>query len=287
VHQLNATRSRDKPWARYLLAAAFSVAAILVSRAIPMGVAGGYALSLLLVALTAWRCGRGPSLAALAVAALGGMLSLSASQPPAAPMALLISASLAFVALLISSLVRVRRDESFHLAQLAFYDPLTKLPNRSLFMDRLGQASARSLRHTRMISLLFLDFDDFKLVNDRFGHAAGDALLATVGDRLRNVVRSSDTVTRLGGDEFAVLLEDVDDTNSARLVAQRLIDVLNYPIVFHGNTFRCGPSVGIAHASAGFPSPEELLLLADAALYKAKRNNKGWFCEAPAIVPGC
>jgi diguanylate cyclase (GGDEF)-like protein len=194
--------------------------------------------------------------------------------------ALLMSAGLAFVALLVSSLVSVHRDEALHLAQLAFYDPLTGLPNRALFMDRLSQASARSLRHPRLVALLFLDFDDFKLVNDRYGHAAGDALLATVGDRLRNIVRGSDTVARLGGDEFAVLLEDVEDTESAGIVAQRLIDVLNYPIAFGGAKFCCSASVGIAYASGGLPPPEELLRLADEALYRTKRDHKGWFSEA-------
>lgn len=281
-----ANGTSETVWARYALAAAFALAGIVISRLLSVGAEGDYALALLVVALAAWRCGRGPGLAAFVAVAFGGMVAITPSQPLPLVAALLISASLAVVVVLISSLVSVHRDESFHLAQLAFYDPLTSLPNRALFMDRLSQANARSLRHGRMIALLFLDFDDFKLVNDRFGHAAGDALLAAVGDRLRNLVRGSDTVARLGGDEFAVLLEDVDDAGSACIVAQRLIDVLNYPVAYNGAQLRCSTSVGIAYASAGLPAPEELLRLADGALYKAKRDNKGWFSEAsPSEVP--
>jgi diguanylate cyclase (GGDEF)-like protein len=190
------------------------------------------------------------------------------------------SAALAFIAVLVSSLVSVYRDELWHLAQLAFYDPLTRLPNRALFLDRLQQAIARSFRQNRMVAVLYIDFDGFKLVNDRFGHAAGDAVLAAVGDRMRNLVRTTDTVARLSGDEFAVLLEDVDDRESACIVARRLIDVLNYPTMFNSERLHCSASIGIAYAKGGFPSSEELIHLADEALYRAKRERKGWFCEA-------
>jgi diguanylate cyclase (GGDEF)-like protein len=274
------------PWARYLFAIVLAALAIYLSRMLLLGGQGAYAVSLALVAVTAWRCGRGPSLAALAITGLGGLLAFPPTQPGALFGALLASASFAFIALLVSQLVTGHRHEALRLAQLAFYDPLTRLPNRSLFMDRLTLATERSLRHNRRLALLFLDFDDFKLVNDRFGHQAGDALLATVGDRLRNVVRASDTVARLGGDEFAVLLEDVKDASSARLVAQRLIDVLNYPIIFQGQSLHCSPSVGIAYAIGGSPLPQELLRQADTALYQAKRDNKGWYCEAPARIAG-
>jgi diguanylate cyclase (GGDEF)-like protein len=281
------TRRHRSSWANYALAIAAAAALVALCRTGSFGVAGNYALSVVAITIIAWRWGRGPALAALFLLALGGAVSLAPDTGSRTlPTALILSASLAFLAVLIASLVSVHRDESLQLAQLAFYDPLTKLPNRALFMDRLQQASARSFRHNRMIALLYLDFDDFKLINDRFGHAAGDAVLANVGDRLRNLVRDTDTVARLGGDEFAVLLEDVDDRESACIVARRLLDVLTYPTAYHTERLRCSASIGIAYGNGGIPSPEELLRLADEALYRAKRNRKGSYAEgASAAVP--
>jgi diguanylate cyclase (GGDEF)-like protein len=147
-------------------------------------------------------------------------------------------------------------------------------------MDRLGQAMARSIRHGRRLALLFLDLDDFNSVNDRFGHQAGDELLATVGERLRNVVRSSDTVARLGGDEFALLLEDLTDPDAARIVSQPVLDVLSYPVLLDGNRIESIASSGIAYETGNEFASEELLHQADAALYEAKRSHKGGFREA-------
>jgi diguanylate cyclase (GGDEF)-like protein len=269
------------PWARYALAIAAAAGAIGLSRAGNFGDAGNYALALVAVAIVAWQLGRGPALFVLFLTAVGGSLGLAAQDGSRSVFAALImSASLAFVAVLVSSMVSVHRDESLQLAQLAFYDPLTRLPNRALFMDRLQQASARSLRHDRMLALLYLDFDDFKLINDRFGHAAGDAVLTNVGDRLRHLVRASDTVARLSGDEFAVLLEDIGDREAACIVARRLIDVLSYPTSLNGEGLRCSASIGIAYAYEGLPAPDDLMRLADGALYQAKRDQKGWYCEA-------
>jgi diguanylate cyclase (GGDEF)-like protein len=274
-------KSPRNHWARYALATAAAAGVVAVCRAGNFGIAGNYALSVVAITIIAWRWGRGPALAALFLMALGGSVSLAPDPGSrSVPTALILSASLAFLAVLIASLVSVHRDESLQLAQLAFHDPLTRLPNRALFMDRLKQASARSFRHNRMIALMYLDFDDFKLINDRFGHAAGDAVLANVGDRLRNLVRDTDTVARLGGDEFAVLLEDVEDREAACIVARRLLDVLTYPTPYHTERLRCGASIGIAYANGGLPSPDELLRPADEALYRAKRDRKGSYVEA-------
>jgi diguanylate cyclase (GGDEF)-like protein len=269
--------------ARYTLAVAVVLAVLLLARSLSIGAEAKLALVFASVALIAWRFGLGPGIiGALIVSAAGVLLTPGGLDPPLmAYRFALIFLSLGFVVVLIAWLVTIRRREGLQLAKLAFYDPLTRLPNRSLFMDRLAQATARSSRHGRMIAMLFLDLDDFKLVNDRFGHPAGDALLAAVGERLRNVVRASDTVARLGGDEFALLLEDLSDRDAARIVAKRVIDVLGYPLLFGGNRLESAVSIGIAYASGGDPGAEELLHLADAALYQAKRGSKGWFREAP------
>jgi diguanylate cyclase (GGDEF)-like protein/PAS domain S-box-containing protein len=154
----------------------------------------------------------------------------------------------------------------------AFHDPLTQLPNRALLLDRIEQAIARE-RPT--IALLFVDLDDFKVVNDTLGHAAGDALLTAVAARLRGCLRSADTASRLGGDEFALLLEEVGDAAEGERVANRVLDTMRRPFSLHGEPVHVSVSVGLVVAAAGTVSVDELLRRADFAMYAAKRNGKG------------
>jgi diguanylate cyclase (GGDEF)-like protein/PAS domain S-box-containing protein len=153
----------------------------------------------------------------------------------------------------------------------AFHDPLTQLPNRALLLDRIEQAMARE---RRTIALLFVDLDDFKVVNDTLGHAAGDALLTAVAARLRGCLRSADTAARLGGDEFALLLEEVVDPSEGERVAARVLDTMRRPFSLHGEPVHVNVSVGLVVASAGALSVDELLRRADFAMYAAKRNGK-------------
>jgi diguanylate cyclase (GGDEF)-like protein/PAS domain S-box-containing protein len=153
----------------------------------------------------------------------------------------------------------------------AFHDPLTQLPNRALLLDRIEQAMARE---RRTIALLFVDLDDFKVVNDTLGHAAGDALLTAVAARLRGCLRSADTAARLGGDEFALLLEEVVDPSEGERVASRVLDTMRRPFSLHGEPVHVNVSVGLVVASAGAMSVDELLRRADFAMYAAKRNGK-------------
>jgi diguanylate cyclase (GGDEF)-like protein/PAS domain S-box-containing protein len=153
----------------------------------------------------------------------------------------------------------------------AFHDPLTQLPNRALLLDRIEQAIARE---RRTIALLFVDLDDFKVVNDTLGHAAGDSLLTAVAARLRGCLRSADTAARLGGDEFALLLEEVGDASEAERVAHRVLDTLRRPFSLHGEPVHVTVSVGLVIAAAGTTSVDELLRRADFAMYAAKRNGK-------------
>jgi diguanylate cyclase (GGDEF)-like protein/excisionase family DNA binding protein len=149
-------------------------------------------------------------------------------------------------------------------------DPLTGLPNRRLFTERVEQARARRARHGGRIAVLFLDLDGFKLVNDGLGHAAGDAVLIQVGERLRSVLREEDTVARLGGDEFGVLLEDIVDTSDAVAASERLSAAIAEPIEAEGRRWSVRASIGVAVGSDRATSADELLRNADTAMYRAK-----------------
>lgn len=153
----------------------------------------------------------------------------------------------------------------------AFHDPLTQLPNRALLLDRIEHAMARE---RRTVALLFVDLDDFKVVNDTLGHAAGDALLTAVAARLRGCLRSADTAARLGGDEFALLLEEVVDPAEGERVAGRVLDTMRRPFSLHGEPVHVTVSVGLVVAAAGAVTVDELLRRADFAMYAAKRNGK-------------
>ena len=159
------------------------------------------------------------------------------------------------------------------LAELAFYDPLTHLANRALFIDRVQHALHRARRHRSPAAVLFLDLDNFKTVNDSLGHVAGDRLLVAVAERLRSSVRTTDTPARLGGDEFAVLLEDVDEEKHAMIAAERVIDGLREPFTLGGHEVFVTASVGVAVSGEGC-QVDELLRNADAAMYSAKRQGK-------------
>ena len=156
----------------------------------------------------------------------------------------------------------------------AFHDSLTGLSNRALFMDRLGHALARVERHERFVALLFVDLDDFKLVNDSFGHEVGDRLLAAVAEKLQECVRPQDTIARLGGDEFTVLLEDVEDVGDAAHVAERITEALRCPFHLGEHWIFTGASVGVVLGTSARDRPESLLRDADLTLYEAKRLGK-------------
>jgi diguanylate cyclase (GGDEF)-like protein len=157
----------------------------------------------------------------------------------------------------------------------AFHDGLTGLANRALFGDRVEHALARSARTGSLVAVLFVDLDDFKTVNDRFGHPAGDQLLRQVAERLLSIVRPGDTAARLGGDEFAVLLEDVHGQEDAQVVAQRLIQAIRTPTRLGEVDALVGASIGIALSTAGGDRAPDLLRNADFAMYRAKGAGKG------------
>jgi diguanylate cyclase (GGDEF)-like protein/PAS domain S-box-containing protein len=159
------------------------------------------------------------------------------------------------------------------LTSQATYDPLTGLPNRLLFMDRLTHALARAERSGASVAVLFCDLDRFKVVNDSMGHTAGDALLFTAATRFREAVRSADTVARFGGDEFVVLLDNLTDETAALRVAGQLTDALNRPIDVGAQELHVTASIGIAIGRGG-DTAESLVRDSDVAMYRAKANGR-------------
>lgn len=163
------------------------------------------------------------------------------------------------------------------LHKAAFYDTLTHLPNRALFLDRLEHAFKVWHRSGQDVAVLFIDLDGFKPINDTFGHDVGDQALKVVANRLMAICRSSDTVARLGGDEFTIMLNDYDSREDVITFARRCLDEICLPIEFNTHDdINLGASVGVALVNEGMLSHEELLRSADIAMYQAKnsRNDK-------------
>jgi diguanylate cyclase (GGDEF)-like protein len=186
-----------------------------------------------------------------------------------------LAGALALYMVLIPLLSRKAREEK--LAHQAFHDPLTGLPNRALFMDRLARAFSRRHPIEPFVGVLFIDLDRFKLINDSLGHQAGDRLLIATTQRLQGCVRPEDTLARLGGDEFAVLVEALPGVADATAVAQRIEAELRAPFDLDGREVFVSASVGIALADARRGRPDDLLRDADLAMYQAKKNGKARF----------
>src|SRR5215210_6851819 len=164
------------------------------------------------------------------------------------------------------SLERAYRESRYQ----ATHDPLTDLPNRSLFLDRLEQELAGAERVGRVVAVLFIDLDNFKVINDSLGHHLGDRLLVEVSWRIRGCLRSRDSAARFGGDEFTILLANLWDDGAAVRITQRLLEALSEPFVIAEHEVAVSASVGIALGQGDSPGPSDLLRNADTALYQAK-----------------
>ncbi len=174
------------------------------------------------------------------------------------------------------SLAQQLADRDAAMAYSAFHDTLTDLANRDLFLDRLGHALQMAPRGRDRVGVLLLDLDGFKAVNDRSGHAAGDALLVEVARRLETVTREGDTAARLGGDEFGILLERLTDSSQAGEIAERVLEVMRHPIHVDGHVVGVTASIGLAVAH-GVVHSDEMMRNADAAMYAAKsRGRNRW-----------
>jgi diguanylate cyclase (GGDEF)-like protein/PAS domain S-box-containing protein len=170
--------------------------------------------------------------------------------------------------------VSERKRLERQLTHQAFHDSLTGLANRALFRDRVGHALMLARRQKRTLSVIYLDLDDFKKVNDSLGHAMGDQLLVQAAERLRSCARTTDTVARLGGDEFAILVEALATSDACEIVLERLSTAMARPFTLGDNELVMRASIGIA-ASGGEEGADDLLRNADMAMYAAKRRGKG------------
>jgi diguanylate cyclase (GGDEF)-like protein/PAS domain S-box-containing protein len=175
--------------------------------------------------------------------------------------------------------ITVRKAAADEIQNLAYYDPLTRLPNRRLLMDRLNQALASSTRNGRQGALLFIDLDNFKNLNDTLGHNIGDLLLQQVASRLASCVRVGDTVARLGGDEFVVMLEDLngqalDAAAQTEIVGEKILGTLNQPYQLASHTCHSSPSIGATLFINQELTMEDLMKQADIAMYQAKKAGR-------------
>jgi diguanylate cyclase (GGDEF)-like protein/PAS domain S-box-containing protein len=171
---------------------------------------------------------------------------------------------------------QIKQSEA-KLERLAHYDPLTDLPNRLLFNARLEHAIRHAERNGTLLALLFIDLDRFKTVNDGLGHPAGDRMLREVAQRLSHCVRAEDTVARLGGDEFVIVLEGLDTTTPATVLADKLLVTLTRPFGLEGQEVFIGASIGISTYPADGTDTTTLLKNADAAMYRSKEDGRNTY----------
>lgn len=173
-------------------------------------------------------------------------------------------------------LERELEETQAHLRRISLFDSMTGLPNRNLFFDRLSQAIHSAERSNGTFSLLMIDLNLFKEINDSLGHSAGDTVLTTIGDRLHTIARKSDTMARIGGDEFAAILHSVANPESACTCLEKLIATISQPIIIDGQVVKVGASIGIAHYPDHGRDQSTLLSNADHAMYTAKRNHRSY-----------
>ncbi|HEV7357856.1 MAG TPA: diguanylate cyclase [Steroidobacteraceae bacterium] len=178
-------------------------------------------------------------------------------------------------AVLVAHDVTAARELSDRLAHLALYDHLTGLPNRTLLADRMDRAIGLAKRTGHSFSVLYIDLDNFKEVNDRLGHQAGDQVLQAAADRLLRCVRDSDTVSRQGGDEFLALLINCCDVNAGILCAQKIVSTLSEPYLIDGKHLRLSATVGIALYPSDAADARSLVRAADTAMYRGKGAGRG------------
>jgi diguanylate cyclase (GGDEF)-like protein len=176
-----------------------------------------------------------------------------------------------------------RKLNEMEIEKLAFFDPLTGLPNRRLLIDRLNEVIKKSYRNDEISALIFMDLDNFKGVNDSLGHSGGDRVLQHVASKLQHALRETDTLARIGGDEFVILLEcfeeEVDKIlEEANQVCGRILEILSEPIKVNNRDIVTGASLGVSLIEGSHITADSILGRADVAMYKAKNAGKGRAC---------
>ena len=180
-----------------------------------------------------------------------------------------------------------RKQAEQDLKQLAHNDPLTNLPNRNLFKDRMQYAIANARRNQQKFHLMFIDLDHFKAINDTQGHAAGDKVLKQVAKRLVACIRENDTIARMGGDEFAVILTNITSPNHTKAIAKKILKSLSDPYIINNQKLYISASIGITQYPGDGRTMNELLKKSDSAMYHAKthRNNFEFFSNNKIHTP--
>lgn len=171
--------------------------------------------------------------------------------------------------------ITMLKRREIEIRRLATTDSLTGLPNRTVMEDRIQQAAIKSDRDSKSMSVMFIDLDKFKSINDTYGHDVGDNLLIEFGKRIRKVLRNSDTLSRFGGDEFVILLPEVSSIEGAMLVAQKIIKALTEPFKIAGHDMNISSSIGVAVYPDLVKDAHELVRTSDEAMYKSKHNGRG------------
>ncbi|MCW9025997.1 MAG: diguanylate cyclase, partial [Thiovulaceae bacterium] len=185
-----------------------------------------------------------------------------------------LSIALNFMADKIENRTNKLEEQKLLLENLAHYDTLTQIPNRVLFKNRIEQAIIKAERNKDKFALFYIDLDEFKYINDSFGHDVGDEILKIVVNRITSVLRKEDTFARLGGDEFTIILEELNDINSATLIADKIIDIIKEPIKIDENIFKVSTSIGISLYPKDSTNKSNLIKYSDIAMYKAKSAGK-------------
>lgn len=176
-----------------------------------------------------------------------------------------------------ASLSQRRSDALETIRRMAQHDQLTSLPNRALLYDRLDQAMARARRHEKSVGIIYFDLDEFKQVNDTYGHLAGDELLVQVAGRVSGLIRETDTLARVGGDEFVLVLTDLDNAGGAEILSKKIIQEMSIPFTLDSHQVSVGCSIGITLYTADETESDVLLSHADAAMYRSKHSGKGTY----------
>jgi len=181
--------------------------------------------------------------------------------------------------------LKTERDkQSRQLEFMATHDALTQLPNRVLFQDRIASAISRARRNNSQFALFTIDLDDFKAINDNYGHSVGDEVLRSIATRIRQALRDSDVVARLGGDEFSLLIEGVCGEKSIDVVIDKLMSEIGRSLAVAGEEFSIGASIGVALYPSNGTSEEDLLVFADNEMYICKQHRKHSQSEAVDTV---
>lgn len=188
--------------------------------------------------------------------------------------AIFIFIAVGLIAFLLETRIEARIEESNKMEYRALHDNLTGLPNRSLFLDRLEHEMARATRERKHLALFFLDLDGFKLVNDTYGHEAGDHLLSRIASALEGSLRESDTVARIGGDEFCVIAANIMRRSDVDLIAKKILTIVSMSYDFKGNELKVSGSVGVTVPGWDEHDPNPIIDAADDAMYVAKRSGK-------------